>query len=445
MTRRTLFVPVFGLILLLAVACTSATDDSTNEDGSLATSTSTTVAETTTTLPPLPPQLSVPDVARAEIGQTFADAVVATDRNSDDTMIEVVGRVPDGFAITQNARGRLTGFTWEPELAGEWDVDFTASDTTGLSTTETVRLVSRFSRETDLMLAMGDSVAAGFGRDRIDFGGSDECFRSEGDSYARHTYDALIEAGSLPGDAEWLTVACAGATAARMTNLRVTATTVDGDLFGEPLSQLDFAVRQNPTIITLTIGSSDVSLFDAAALTETDSDQDPTRAIDQFYVDNMLGQFETHLGILLDTLVRSTDSRIVVTTWYDPTAAIPVGVDGCTGQCMVDVMAAVVSSTNSVIVDAADSQPRDRIRLARLDGDADIWEAENGIGPDALRDGLGPLQGVVDAFTGGINATCADSGSPAQDLISSLDCSHPNDAGHRAIAEVVTATLLRDS
>ncbi len=436
--RRVLLV-IVGYLLMVAGCSSSTGEQVADADG---TATSTTAVQTTTTSAPAPPELVMAGIARAEIGQEFTDAVVAVDPNGDDTAIEVTGRAPAGFSTIQNSRGRLTGFRWQPERAGQWDVELTATDTGGLSTTETIRLIARYPRPRDLLIAMGDSVAAGFGRDRSDFAGSDECFRSEGDSYARHTYDALVEAGSLAEDAELLIVACAGATAATLSSFAVTATTADGEVVGEPQSQLDAVIERNPTIVTLTVGATDVSMFDAAALTNPGAADDPDRAIDQFLVDNALRRLTTHLGLTLDALVRSTDAHVVVTTWYDPTAAIPIGVEGCTGECMVSVMANVVEATNDVIVAAVAAQPAGRVSLARLDGQADVWEAKNGLGPDVLRDGLGPLQGLVDAFTGGTTATCADEGSPPQDLISSLDCSHPNEAGHREIARVVTETLL---
>ncbi len=424
----------------MATGCSSSPAEATGDAGR--STTTTTVVQTTTTAPPAPPDLVLPDIARADIGQEYTDAIVAIDPNGDDTSIDVASRAPAGFSTIQNSRGRLTGFRWQPERAGQWDVEFTATDTGGLSATKTIRLIARYPRPRDVLVAMGDSVAAGFGRDRSDFGGTDECFRSEGDSYARHTYDALVEAGSLAEDAELLIVACAGATAATLSSFAVTATTVDGEVVGEPQSQLDAAIERNPTIVTLTVGATDVSLFDAAALTNPGADGDPSRAIDQFLVDNALRRLATHLGLTLDALVRSTDAHIVVTTWYDPTAAVPIGVDGCTGECMVSVMATVVEATNDVIIDVVAAQPAGRVSVARLDGPADIWEATNGLGPDVLRDGLGPLQGLVDTFTSGTTATCADEGSPPQDLISSLDCSHPNEDGHREIARVVTETLL---
>lgn len=439
--RRRALVLIVALVVVLA-ACSSAANDADAAEDVVESNPPTALETTTTTAAPAPPRLVVPAIARAEIGQAYTDAVVAIDPNGDDTVIEVTGRAPSGFSTVSNSRGRLTGFEWRPERAGEWDLELTATDPGGLSSVSTIRLIARHPRPVDVLVAMGGSVAAGFGRDRSDFGGADECFRSEGDSYARHTHDALVEAGSLSEDAELVIVACAGATAQTLSSIRVQPTDSDGELVGEELDQLEAAIVRNPTIVTLTIGAADVSLFDAEALTNPDAGNDPDEAIAQFPVDNALGRFETHLTIVLDALVRSTDAHVVITTWYDPTAGIPIGVDGCEGACMATVMERVVAAMNAVITTAAEDQPAGRVSVARLDGDADVWEAKNGVGPDFLREASGPLQGLVDTFTGGTTATCADEGAPEQDLISSLDCSHPNEAGHRAIAEVVTQTLL---
>ena len=71
-----------------------------------------------------------------------------------------------------------------------------------------------------------------------------------------------------------------------------------------------------------------------------------------------------------------------------------------------------------------------------------VWEAPNGLGIDALRDGLGPLQGIVDNFTGGTSALCAEDSGVDESLVSSLDCAHPNEDGHREIADIVATVLL---
>ncbi len=288
---------------------------------------------------------------------------------------------------------------------------------------------------------MGDSVAAGFGRDRSDFSGSDECFRSEGDAYGALVAAQLIEAGALSVDADTMIVACAGASAASLRGVQVQPTDENGDRFGDLGSQLDLAVEANPTIITLTIGTTDVSLFDAQRLIEPGADGDPDAARNVFLVDHGLNALDQNLRLALDTLVESTDAHIAITTLYDPTATSPFGVESCEAACFVTFMERLVEDINTVIVEAAADQPPGRVSVARLDGEADIWEASNGFGPDVLRD-LGPLENIVDVFTGGSSATCARTGAPDVALISTLDCVHPNEQGHREIARIVASVLL---
>ncbi len=428
--------------VLLAAGCTSSPPDAERSEDALGDPPASIDAPaTTTTLPPRPPEIRVTDRARAEIGQVFSDAIVVIDPNGDGVTVDVSGRTPEGFSLLTSPRGLVTGFQWRPVDAGEWTIEVTAVDDGGLEASRSFTLVSRYPRDRDLLLAMGDSVAAGFGRDRSDFAGSDTCFRSERDAYGVQVADSLIEAGAFVADAETVVVACAGATAASLREVLVDATDDEGEAVGVPKSQLDAAVEANPTIVTLTIGSTDVSLFDAQALTEPGANGDPAAARDSFLIDRRIESFEQGLRLALDRLVRSTDAHIVVTTWYDPTAAAPIGVEGCTGDCFSAVMASTVASVNEVIRDVAAAQPPGRVSVAGLDGDADRFEASNGFGPDALRD-LGPLQDLVGTFTGGSSATCAATGEPEVELLSTLDCAHPTTEGHNEIARIVTEVLL---
>jgi len=101
----------------------------------------------------------------------------------------------------------------------------------------------------------------------------------------------------------------------------------------------------------------------------------------------------------------------------------------------------LIGAVNERIIDAATNARPGRVSLVRLDVD-DSWEAGGALGPDAARGGLGPFQGIVDRFTGGSIGPCADSGQPEVDLVSSLDCIHPNSAGHREVATRVAEELL---
>ena len=149
-----------------------------------------------------------------------------------------------------------------------------------------------------------------------------------------------------------------------------------------------------------------------------------------------------NLDAILERLVTATDAHIALTTYYDPTAAVPNGVDGCEATCFSEAFATRIDALNAAIVTVAQQYPEGRVSLVRLDGEVDVWEAGNAVGPDALREGLGPLQGLVDQFTGGGGATCANQGGPERDLISGLDCVHPNAEGHQEIRTLVVEALL---
>jgi hypothetical protein len=401
---------------------------------------STTIVTTTTRA--LAPEIRVPQEVRAEIGRTFSDAIVVIDPNGDEPTVDIQDDLPEGFSVTENQRGRITGFEWKPTEPGEWNIEITATDPGGLRAMETLRVVGRNPRPKDLLLAMGDSVAAGFGRDRSDLVGGDECSRSEGDAYGPRAAAGLIEAGELDPDADVVVVACAAADAQSLRVRAVLATDAEGDVIGAALSQLDWATLLNPTFVTLTVGAADVQLFDIEEFLRADAGEVASLAVDGPLLELRLEHVERTLAFILDELVQTTDAHIAMTTYYDPTAGVPVGIDGCGSVCMVDSLQLIVTSLNATIERSVDGQPADRVTLVRLDGSADVFEAGNGIGPDALREGLGPFQRFIDAFTGGSFALCAREGEPILDLISSLDCAHPNEDGHRAIADLVLEELL---
>ena len=436
---------VFVGLILAAASCSSSgadVDGTASADGVASTTTEATTTTTTTTQPPLPPELRVPERARAEIGQEFSDAIVAVDPNGEDTVIRVVPPTPQGFALSTNSRGRIIGFDWSPTEAGEWEIDVSATNSAGLETVESITLVGRHRRDRDSLVAMGGSVAAGFGRDRTDFAGTDECFRSEDDAYGVLVGNELIAAGSLAADADVFVLACSGATSTSLAQSPVQPTNEAGELIGEPGSQLDLAIEMNPTVITLTIGAAEMSLFNIETISGPVDEEGAEYSLNEVVVDGRIEVLEENLAVTLDRLVHSTDAHVVVTTWYDPTAEQPVGFGRCADQCFVDLMSNLINEVNAAILAAIDQQPEGRVSVARLDGDADVWEASNGFGPDFLRDGLGPLQGLADEFTGGSSATCADDSGPEVELVSTLDCAHPNSDGHRAIAAVVAEVLL---
>lgn len=370
----------------------------------------------------------------------FSDSIVAFDPEGDDVVVRL-GDGPSGFAPVVNARGRIIGFEWEPVEPGEWDVEVTGTDPDGLLVEETIRLVARYPRSVDLVLAMGDSIAAGFGRDRSDFLGDDDCFRSERDAYGLTAAQTLADVGSLTPDADALLIACTGATLQALTTEAVVATDRTGSVSAEPARpQIVWAADLNPTIVTLTIGATDLGLLDAQVLEqlirERSQSVDATVGLDQ-----RLDLIESELAEVLERLTTTTDAHIAITTYFDPTPSDPVGVEACPAECFADAMAELYAALNHRILSAISTVDDARTSIVRLD-ENDVWEAGNALGPDALRDGLGPLQGLVDRFTGGASATCANDSEPERDLVTSLDCVHPNEAGHDVVASRVVDELL---
>ena len=190
----------------------------------------------------------------------------------------------------------------------------------------------------------------------------------------------------------------------------------------------------------MTIGATDLGLLDAELLERLVRDRSETATI-TVDLDRRLDLIDRELAEVLERLTTTTDAHIAITTYFDPTPVDPVGLDGCEAACFASAMAELYSALNQRILAATATVDGPRTSVVRLDED-DVWEAGNALGPDALRDGLGPLQGLVDRFTGGGGAACANDSEPEQDLITALDCVHPNEAGHDLVASRVVDELL---
>lgn len=437
------------LVLTLFVAGVGCSSDvggdagTTSATSETAAATSTTTASTTTTIPDRPPELRIPASARAEIGQTWTDAIIASDPDGDLATVEIED-APRGFFPLTNSRGLITGFEWTPTEAGQWSMTVIATDAGGLVRREELLLIGRHARSGDHVVAMGGSVAAGFGRDRSDYFASDDCWRGESIAHPAAVVDRLVAAGALADSTRLSIVACSGHDGPALSTLDVVATDRSGDLMlGDPKSQLDWAVTLNPTIVTLMAGAADAHLLDPAPLFDPGAGNDPSAALDRAVLDARLDDFDRALDDVLRTLVTATDAHIALTTWYDPTAIDPVGVEGCDRGCFRAVSGQIIDELNARIRSVARRHPSARITLVPLDDLAVGREAPNGFGPDILREnGLGPLQGIADRFTGGGSPWCANDDGPDTTLISRLDCVHPNEDGQQAIAERVAQALL---
>ena len=84
-------------------------------------------------------------------------------------------RPPPGFS---SPGGADASFAWTPPVAGTWDGQVTATDDDGASTTADVTFIARHPHRQNVLVALGDSVAAGFGLDLTDALLGDPCWRA---------------------------------------------------------------------------------------------------------------------------------------------------------------------------------------------------------------------------------------------------------------------------
>lgn len=427
-------------VVLAVSGCSSNGTDDAGDDSEDAES----ADSTTSTEPPnRAPDLRVPETVRVDVGQQWSDAIIAIDPDGDAVEVSVENR-PQGFFTTANATGLINGFEWTPDDAGQWTVEVVAVDSEGRRTTTEIELIARYPRPDDLLLAMGDSVATGFGRDRSDYLGPDGCFRSEGSAYPGLVFDQLVAAGSLSETASFRMVACSGSTAADLIDRTVRATDRDGDLVADEWTQLDWAVRQNPTIVTLTVGGNDLLFTDPNDLLVDDADDDPALAIDEAAVGARLDEVGESLDTVLTTVLERTDAHVALTTYYAPTAILPVGVDGCGAVCFRIASLEIVERLNETIWAVAERQDEGRVTVVDLAPLFEGHEATNGFGPDIIREAnFGPFQDLVSRFTRDTFPYCSDGDGTSDTFLTRLDCAHPNDDGHRAIAAAVTDELSR--
>jgi lysophospholipase L1-like esterase len=433
-----------SLLVALAVgACSSGESAEPRSDADIGTTVvSATVDAPTTTVPNRRPELRVPPDIRVDVDQFWSDAIIAIDLDGDEVTVRIL-EAPPGFFPSSNSMGLITGFEWQPTDAGQWTVDVVATDSEGATTLEQMTLVARYPRVGDVFVAMGDSVSAGFGRDRSDYLGPDGCWRSEDAAYPGLVFDELVALGSLDATAEFFMVSCSGSTAPELLTQDVEATRRDGSVQGPRQPQLDWAVELNPTLITLTVGANDIQFIDPREVLVDDAGDDAASAIDEVALQERLDRLEDGLDATLQRIVSGTDAHVGVTTYYNPTAIDPIGVAGCRSACFGLVAEVVSDRLNETIGMVARRQSADRITLVRLDEAFFLHEATNGFGPDVLREiNLGPFQDLVSQFTRDTFPYCSDGDGNDDTYVTRLDCAHPNDTGHQVIAEAVTRALV---
>ena len=219
------------------------------------------------------------------------------------------------------------------------------------------------------------------------------------------------------------------------------ATRISGAVIEGSQPQLQWAAELNPTIVSVTVGADDIGLSDPTALFGRADTGEVDLGVTE--LEERLDRFGVGLRRVLDTLITKTDAHVALTTYYDPTADDPVGIDGCSGTCFAAAMGDVIEALNDRLRVVAADQPASRVTLVELDDAFAGARAPNGFGPDLVRElDLGPFGGVVDRFTGGTSAYCADGDGPEETLVSRLDCRHPNDGGHAVVAERVARALF---
>ncbi|MDH3707943.1 MAG: GDSL-type esterase/lipase family protein [Acidimicrobiia bacterium] len=357
----------------------------------------------------------------AQVGTPTRLTVTATSPDARPISVTWAGLPADAQA---SATG---GVRWVPADAGTWTPAVTAVDDRGLAASASVRFLARYPARPGTTVAMGDSVAAGHGRDRADYLGGDRCWRAED-----HAYGALVHDARSDGDGQSVLVACSGHGTAELRTTPVEADLADVD--SGPRPQLDWAVLANPGLITLTVGGNDVDFGDPGGVVVDGS-------LDRDRLGARLDGLRVGLATALDRLVDATDATIAVTTYYDPSAAVPQGIDGCREACFKAVIEAGLGEVNRVITDVAGGYG-ERVRVVDLANRFAGHGAPNGVGPDGLRaDGDGLLGDLVGDALGAIHPYCAKGDTVGDSWISRVDCVHPNDRGQQEIALAVADVL----
>ena len=375
------------------------------------------------TQPPNQPPVIAADTFVRQVGDRLDARLVVGDPDGTVTGVAWL-RPPPGFAA---AGGANPGFSWTPPVAGTWRVEVSATDDAGATTTAGITFVSRHPPRRHTLVGLGDSVAAGFGLDLTDALLGDPCWRAPADAYPGRVMDRLIGSGKVPrSEANVVLAACAGSSAGDVRDSPTWPPPGAPEDFGEAgWSQLDWAIHLNPGYVTLTVGANEVGVVDLAVLAGGE--------LDRAELDRRLDVVAGGVGYLLDELVDRTDARIVLTNYYNPTAAKPVGLQGCRGDCFVELGGIVHDALNRTLAEAA-ARHGPRVQLVDVARLFDGHEAGDALGPGWLREPIETFLGVQ------VRAYCSEEDPPGS-WISSFDCVHPTGDGMAAIAEAVAAAF----
>jgi lysophospholipase L1-like esterase len=446
-------------VAILATACASTvgppvTDDAASDPAPTAeptpTEDSTPTEEPTPTAPvpsPDPTQEATPEpfqppanvapigsprTFNALVGETVPLAVTAFDSDGEIDRITWSGLPP---GVVEGWEGESN---WTPSDAGTWSGSYEIVDDDGAATVAEVAFVARYPANADALVAMGDSVASGHGLQELDYLGRDSCWRDWGEAYPRRVLDALTAAGELdPATAELALVACSGHDTDDLFE-----TPVSGGLEGtapdgaDRLTQLDWAVRANPGLVTITIGANDTGFVGPAKLLLPDG------TLNRPDIEDRMAVIRSDLRIVLDRLTTSTDAEVFVTNYYNPTASNPQGVSGCREACFAENATEVVTTMNAALAEVV-AEFSQRVQLVDIYTPFLGHGAPNGLGPDVLRaGGFGFIGAVVGGLVGEVHPYCAKGSGDGSSWINSVDCVHPDGQGTQMIADAVVGAIL---
>jgi len=413
--------PAAVALAVISVAATGCPDDGGTGLGDVAEPT----APPTTTQPPnRPPVITVDSFVR-QVGDRLAVRLAVDDPDGTVTGIEW-NRPPPGFSSPGAAD---PSFAWTPPVAGTWRAQVSATDDDGATSTSEVTFIARHPHRRNVLVALGDSVAGGFGLDLSDALLGDPCWRAPRAAYPALAMDRLVAEGGArlaAGEARVVLAACAGSSTVDVWAAPTWRPPGAPEDFGEPgWSQLDWAVHLNPRYVTLTVGANDLGVLDLSIFDGAE--------LDRRELDRRLEAVAGGVGHLLDELVARTDARIALTNYYNPAATNPTGLRGCRGGCFAAEVAVVHKSLNEALAQAA-ARHGSRVQFVDIAALFAGHEAGDALGPDWLRDPIETVLGVR------VRAYCSED-DPSGSWISSFDCVHPTGDGMAAIAEAVAAAL----